>query len=329
MATIRKRGPRQWEVRIRRKGHPVQCRTFETKETAERWARDIESEMDKGVFVDRTEAEETTLTQALDRWEKEFLPKLSPTSHETERSRVRSLKRHPMTAMSLARIRGKDITEFIYDLEEEEFSSDSIRLYLATVSRVFNAARMSWGMEYLVNPVPLAKNARPKGSAGRERRREGNEEEALIEAAGDHFKPVIRWAIKTAMRRGEIAALQWRDVNFARCTALVRKSKNGEVRTIPLSAAAVAILKSLPHRLDGSVFGMTEGAITQAMIDTCDRAAIADLRFHDLRHEATSRLFENTDLDAIEIASITGHKSMQMLKRYTHLRADRLAKRLG
>jgi integrase len=74
---------------------------------------------------------------------------------------------------------------------------------------------------------------------------------------------------------------------------------------------------------------MTEGAITQAMIDTCDRAAIADLRFHDLRHEATSRFFENTDLDAIEIASITGHKSMQMLKRYTHLRADRLARRLG
>ncbi len=329
MAAIRKRGQRQWEVRIRRKGHPVQCRTFDTKETAERWAREVESEMDKGVFVDRSEAEETTLVEALERWEKEFLPKLSPTSHETERSRVRSLKRHPMTAMNLARIRGKDIVEFIYDLEEEEFSSDSIRLYLATLSRVFNAARMAWGMEYLINPVPLAKSARPKGSTGRERRLEGNEEESLIEAAGDHFKPVIRWAVETAMRRGEIAALQWRDVNIARRTAFVRRSKNGEVRTVPLSGAAVAVLHSLPRRLDGGVFGMTEGAITQAMIDTCNRAKIDGLRFHDLRHEATSRFFENTDLDAIEIASITGHKSMQMLKRYTHLRADRLAKRLG
>jgi integrase len=329
MATLRKRGPQQWEVRIRRKNHPVQCHTFETKETAERWARQIEGDMDKGVFVDRSEAEETTLAQGLDRWEKEFLPKLASSSHETEKSRIRSLKRHPMTALSLARIRGKDIVEFIYDLEEEDFSPDSIRLYLATLSRVFNAARMTWGMEYLINPVPLAKSARPKGSTGRERRLEDGEEKKLLDAAGHHFKPVAKWAIETAMRRGEIASLEWRDINIARRTALVRKSKNGEVRTVPLSSTAIAILQSLPRRLDGCVFGMTTGAITQAMIDTCERAKIEDLRFHDLRHEATSRLFENTDLDAIEIASITGHKSMQMLKRYTHLRADRLARRLG
>ncbi len=109
MATIRRRGPKQWEVRVRREGQPVQCHTFDTKETAERWAREIEGQMDKGAFVDRSEAEDTTLSLALDRWEKEFLPKLSPTSHETEKSRVRSLKRHPMTSMFLARIRGKDI----------------------------------------------------------------------------------------------------------------------------------------------------------------------------------------------------------------------------
>jgi integrase len=329
MATIRRRGLKQWEVRVRRKGHPVQCRTFDTKETAERWARDVESEMDKGVFVDRSEAEETTLAEALDRWVKEFLPKLSPITHETEKSRIRSLKRHPLTSTSLARIRGKDIVEFIYDLEEEEFSTDSIRLYLATLSRVFNAARMTWGMEYLVNPVPLAKHARPKGSTGRERRLEGDEQQRLINSAGDHFRPVALWAIETAMRRGEIAALQWRDINIARRTALIRKSKNGEIRTVPLSSSAISVLESLPRRIDGLVFGMTGGAITQAMIDTCVRAEISDLRFHDLRHEATSRFFENTDLDAIEISSITGHKSMQMLKRYTHLRADRLAKRLG
>lgn len=328
MATIRKRGHRQWEARVRRKGVPVQCRTFDTKETAERWARQVEGEIDKGAFVDRSEAEDTTFTDALDRWEKEYLPKLAESSHQTEKSRIKALKCHPLATMALAQLRGRDVVEFIYDLEADEYSADSIRLYLATISRVFNAARMAWGMDYLVNPVPLAKHARPKGSTGRERRLEGDEEAKVLSHAGPNFRPVFSWAVATAMRRSEIARLEWRDVSLERRTALVRRSKNGEVRTVPLSSKAIEILSKLEAR-SGSVFDMTEGAITQAMIDACDRAKVDDLRFHDLRHEATSRMFEETDLDAVEIATITGHKSMQMLKRYTHLRAHKLAKRLG
>ena len=328
MATVRKRGHKQWEVRVRRKGVPVQCRTFDTKEVAKKWARQVEGEIDRGAFVDRSEAEETTLTEALDRWVQEYLPKLAASSHETERSRVRQLKRHPLALGALAQIRGRDVVEFIYDLEAEDYSPDSIRLFLATISRVFNMARMAWGMDYLVNPVPLAKHARPKGSTGRTRRLEEGEEAAVLTHAGINFKPVFEWAVVTAMRRSEIARLAKRDIDFANRTALVRRSKNGEERTVPLSSAAVRILSSLPER-GGPIFGMTEGAITQAMIDACDRAKVEDLRFHDLRHEATSRLFEDTDLDAVEIATITGHKSMQMLKRYTHLRAHKLAKRLG
>ncbi|MCW6510065.1 tyrosine-type recombinase/integrase [Lichenifustis flavocetrariae] len=328
MATIRKRGHKQWEARVRRKGVPVQCRTFDTKETAERWARQVEGEIDKGSFVDRSEGEDTTFAEALDRWEKEYLHKLAESSHQTETSRIKALKRRPLATTALAKVRGRDIVEFIYDLEEEEYSSDSIRLYLATISRVFNAARMAWGMEYLVNPVPLAKHARPKGSTGRERRLEGDEEARVLAYAGPNFRPVFSWALATAMRRSEIVRLEWRDVNLERRTALVRRTKNGEVRTVPLSSAAVGILFKLGART-GAVFGMTEGAITQAMIDACDRAKVDDLRFHDLRHEATSRMFEETDLDAVEIATVTGHKSMQMLKRYTHLRAHKLARRLG
>ena len=328
MATIRKRGHKQWEARVRRKGVPVQCRTFDTKETAERWARQVEGEIDKGAFVDRSEGEDTTFAEALDRWMEEYLHKLAESSHQTEKSRIKALKRHPLAAMALAQIRGRDVAEFIYDLEAEEYSADSIRLYLATISRVFNAARMAWDMEYLVNPVPLAKHARPKGSTGRERRLEGDEEAKVLTHAGPNFRPVFSWAVATAMRRSEIARLEWRDLNLERCTALVRRSKNGEIRTVPLSSAALDVLSKLQSRT-GSVFGMTEGAITQAMIDACDRAKVDDLRFHDLRHEATSRMFEDTDLDAVEIATITGHKSMQMLKRYTHLRAHKLAKRLG
>ena len=77
------------------------------------------------------------------------------------------------------------------------------------------------------------------------------------------------------------------------------------------------------------VFGMSADAITQAMEQARKLADIEDLHFHDLRHEATSRLFEDTDLDIMEIRAITGHRSLQMLARYSHLRTHRLAERLA
>jgi integrase len=80
---------------------------------------------------------------------------------------------------------------------------------------------------------------------------------------------------------------------------------------------------------ENSVFGISSESITQAMIKACKKVNLENLRFHDLRHEATSRLFENTDLDLMEIRAITGHKTLQMLVRYTHLRTARLADRLA
>jgi len=97
---------------------------------------------------------------------------------------------------------------------------------------------------------------------------------------------------------------------------------------VPLSSRAVAVLDSLPRTLDGRVFGTTYEGIHQAFVRACRRADIEDLRFHDLRHEATSRLFEK-GFNPMEVSSITGHKTLQMLKRYTHLRAEDLAKRMG
>ncbi|MEK8089900.1 tyrosine-type recombinase/integrase [Thermithiobacillus plumbiphilus] len=98
------------------------------------------------------------------------------------------------------------------------------------------------------------------------------------------------------MRRIELSELRWEDVDLAGGTVYVRDPKNRHPQTVPLSHGAVA--------------GLT------------------GLVFHDLRHEATSRLFERTDLDIMEIRTITGHETLQMLARYTHLRTARLAQRL-
>lgn len=97
---------------------------------------------------------------------------------------------------------------------------------------------------------------------------------------------------------------------------------------MPLSTRAVAILKALPATVERRVFPVTQAQVTHAFARTRKRAGLDGLRFHDLRHEATSRFFEK-DLEVTEVATITGHKTLQMLKRYTHLRAHKLAAKLG
>ncbi|MES9995629.1 tyrosine-type recombinase/integrase [Desulfovibrio aminophilus] len=325
MASIRKRGPRQWEVRIRKKGYPVQSKTFETKVTADAWARMVESEMDRGIFVSREEAESTTLKSALDRYIREYAPRLS--DPKREENRAQAIQRRSLSSKVLANIRGGDLSDFIKEREAEGVSGNTIRLDLALLSKLFELARKDWGMESLSNPVRNV--SKPKTSNGRTRRLEGDEEKRLLEECSGVFREVVRFALETAMRRTEIASLIWSDVDLKRRFVHLPQTKNGESRSVPLSPDAVAILAGLPRNISGIVFGMSPEQITTSMVQARRAAGIKDFRFHDLRHEATSRFFENTDLDVMEIKAITGHKSMQMLARYSHLRACKLADRLA
>ena len=132
------------------------------------------------------------------------------------------------------------------------------------------------------------------------------------------------------MRRGEIAALEWKHIDLKKKTAYLPRTKNDEERIVPLSPTAAQILENLGGGCtNGNVFGVSATQITHTFIKACEKAKIEDLTFHDLRHEATSRFFENTDLDVMEIKSITGHKTLQMLARYSHLRTHRLVNRLA
>jgi integrase len=122
--------------------------------------------------------------------------------------------------------------------------------------------------------------------------------------------------------------LLWENVDLKKRTAHLPTSKNGDARTVPLSSRAVVTLEALPRNLDGRVFGATYEGVKQSYNRACKRANITGLTFHDLRHEATSRLFKK-GFNPMEVSAITGHKTLQMLKRYTHLRAEDLAKRMG
>ncbi|MHB1765544.1 MAG: tyrosine-type recombinase/integrase [Gammaproteobacteria bacterium] len=333
MATFRQRtGPRGqmvWQAQIIRQGFPPQYRTFDTKGQAEAWARRVEGEMDSGSFLDRSEGDRTTVAEAFERYAREITPSKSRENQRSERSRINGLQQSPIAKIALSRLTGKDVADYIRWRQGTGVAAATVHHDLRRISHLYTVARASWGMTYLVNPVPLAKTARPKLPRGRERRLEPGEEERLLEASQPQFGAVLRFALATAMRRGEIVSLRWEQVDLKRRAVLLTETKNGETRTVPLSPAALEVLRSIPRRIDGSVFGMSGNAIHLAWDRLMRKTGIKELRFHDLRHEAISRLFEDTDLDIMEIRAISGHKTLQMLARYTHLRTHRLADRLA
>src|SRR5262249_15605795 len=139
---------------------------------------------------------------------------------------------------------------------------------------------------------------------------------------------LILFAIETGLRRGELNRARWGHIDVERRVMVIPESKNGHRRTVPLSMQAVAILARAGQGSgDDLVFGLKAESMTQSFRRACRRAGIEDLRLHDLRHEATSRLFEK-GLSVMEVATITGHKTLQMLKRYTHLKAVDLVAKL-
>jgi integrase len=140
--------------------------------------------------------------------------------------------------------------------------------------------------------------------------------------------PLVKLALETAMRRGELLALQWEHIDLSVQTALLPMTKNGTARVVPLSKKAVAVLAELPRRGDGPVFPISHMTMHNCFRDACKRASINNLHFHDLRHTATSRLAEKLP-NVIELASVTGHQTIQMLKRYYHPNAEALAQKLG
>ena len=344
MAYFRKRSG-SWEASIEKKGYPRISRTFDTKTQAEAWAKVTEAEMLRGAFVSRKESENTTLSDALERYKKEITERKKGAYQESRR--IELLKAHKLGIRFLASIQGKDIAEY-RDERAKSVSEATVRRELTILSHLFEVARKEWGMEGLLNPVQSIRLPSGRGIE-RDRRLKSEEKAALLKACDDYggdLPHIVRFALETAMRRGEITGMMWNMVNLKNRTVVLPETKNGEKRDVPLSREAMRILSELPRRLDGRVFGYKDShSITQAFIRALSRARLAyekecsekgekpdpsylvDLTFHDLRHEAASRFFEK-GLNPMQVAAITGHKTLQMLKRYTHLKAEDLAELL-
>lgn len=324
MATITQRESGRWQAKVRRADAPSISRTFRTQIDAEGWARKQESDIERGVWRDASEAESTTLAECLDRYIQEWVPRKSDPARE--RSHVNAVRIVPLARRSMARIRSADVAAARDAWASDGHAPATIVRRLAVLSRVFNLARREWGMESLVNPVESV--SKPRVSNARNRRVSQDEIDSLCVATGSvELGAFIRLAVETAMRRGELCNLRWEHVDLRACTAYLPHTKNGSSRTVPLSTRALSALRSLPRHIEGRVFRLKPDSVSQAFDRACQRAGLDGLHFHDLRHEATSRLADV--LQAHELAKVTGHKDMRMVLRYYHPRATDLAKKLG
>lgn len=327
MAAIDRRG-KYWRARIRRSGFPFQTRSFDTKVEAEAWARGEERDMDRGSWVDRTEAEKNTLGDVIAR----YLREVTPTKRGAgpEASRLNALARRPLAQLKMSAVSSKHVAAYRDD-RSKQVSAGTVNKELNHLSHVFETARREWGISMHENPVRHIR--RPTAPRPRSRRLEGDEGERLLSACAasrnPYLLPIVMLALETAMRQGELVGLRWVHVDLKKRVAYLPLTKNGEARAVPLSRAAGKVLEHLPKSISGQVFpGLTTEAVKRAFIRATVRANITDFHFHDLRHEATSRLAES-GLDVVKVASITGHKTLQVLYRYyVHLRAENLAKEL-
>ena len=206
--------------------------------------------------------------------------------------------------------------------------SGTVRRELSVLHHCFEIARKEWGIPLNVNPV--GQITLPNTANPRNRRTSPEELDRLMlgctRGRSPLLAPIIRFAIETGMRRGEIVTAKWTDLDFDQSTLLIPITKNGHPRTIPLSPKARAILRDLPQT-DVHIFPISGNAVRLAWVRLKRRVGITDLRFHDLRHEAISRFFE-MGLSVPEVALISGHRDPRMLFRYTHLRAEDVAKKL-
>ncbi len=348
-AGIQVRGPHQFRAQVRRNG-VYQTKTFETLREAQQWRRIMEGKVSGDEFVDLKLARATTLAQACE-WMLEG--KLYGNNPDAKNmvAKLRYWRGSKFADWSLLSIHDWDLIEWRREVLDEDNAEDGepcgpdAECAPQTVIHRLNGLSkliQFWSRAHKV-PIdnPVKPGVRPRKPDGRDRRVSDKEEKRLLDAAAKSSRPWLKAAIiiaiETCLRQGELAGLTWDRVKLTGQYPHVDllKTKNDRPRRVPLSIRAITAFKSLrlKESEEESVFRPvlpveTARGIIHAFRDATDDKKFPDLRWHDLRHEGVSRLFELTDLRDNEIMAITGHLTPAMLTRYTHLRADRLGTRL-
>lgn len=243
--------------------------------------------------------------------------------------RLRALQRRWIAQLRLDQLTPERLGKYRNE-RLEVVGAGTVLRELAYFSSIINHARFEWGLQ-IENPVqrirkPVAPPGRKRILTDAELQRLFCAAEPSIKSSNPYLPYVLKFAYESAMRRGEILGMRWSVVNLDARTVHIPLTKNGTSRVVPLSTAAVRVLEEVP-RSGELVFPITGYALSAAFDRIRTKADIQDFHFHDLRHMAITRLSEKLP-NVIELAAVSGHKSLKMLQRYYHPSTERLVQKL-
>jgi integrase len=342
-----------YRVKVRMLGYAPETATFTSLTRAKKWAQDTESAMRDGRHFITAEAKKHTMGDAIDKYLAEVLP-LKPKNAPATKAQLLWWKEQigikVLSAVSSTLVdekKTKLTTEPIKFTRKEtqadgtkveivterQRSPATVNRYLAALSQVFTEVCGVWKwMPREQNPMAGMK--KHKESSGRVRYLKDDERESLLlacKASGNSFLfPIVAIAISTGARYGEIMGLTWDDVDFLQRRIILRDTKNGDTRAVPLAGLAFDELKTLSKvkRIDTKLIFASKVVkvgkpikpilVRKAWETALKKAGIENFKFHDLRHTAASYLAMN-GASLAEIAEVLGHKTLQMVKRYAHL----------
>jgi integrase len=332
MASIQKRGS-TYRARVIRRGYPTQSKTFNTRLEAVKWARNIESKIDEGHFESNSMRSKRMLDQSM--------PFSDAVNRYIETHSIHKKNYRSETGIFKTLIkRWEDKTVFEVnkhavtllrdDLVKLGRSGDTINHYFNAISKLYQMLADELSVD-IANPIKAIK--RMPSNPGRNVRLTG-EAEALFISCCQQTKPndladLVQFAIETGMRRGELLGIRWSDIDLEHRRIYLHTTKNGESRQVPLTIKAIQIIKNIRQREPQSetLFTCSTPALRKGFHKARQMAKdlwigigknpFSDWKFHDTRHEALSRL-SDAGLNAIELAHISGHKTMACLRRYTH-----------
>jgi len=340
MATIRKNG-KSWQAVIRKTGRKQQSKCFPLKRDAEAWANIVESEMIRGTFVDTATANATSLAQCLDDYEEEQT-QAGRRSLKQLKSQLNIIRRSDLVKLSLANVTPSDIVKFQKQRMATGIKTATYIKDHNLLHTIFETIQRGWGIHLPKgNPVKLISKPKHKDPTSRSRRLNDGEEGKLLDYLENHTEQidlVVRFALATGMRRGEILNIRFMDINTAKREINIPVTKTNHPRVIPMLPGVQSLIRWRSRVIiakdgEGSItpsrllFSVKPDSVTQAFARACKAQGIDGLTLHDCRHEAISRLFEQ-GLDMMEVSLISGHKSFDMLKQYTHLRPQSVLDKL-
>lgn len=308
MATYQERGGRIRAI-VRRKGHAPVSKSFDRKTDAVKWARDIESGLDKGHFVQSKES----VAAVLERYRDEV--SCDKRGWKWEQNRLTAIIKQPWSALKASEC-GDELNRWAQK-RRKQVSDATVNRELNILSAAFTHAIKIWRVKLHRNPVSDV--ARPPNNKARNRRLSAAEVQMFWQhdRGREHsirwYIPImVEFGIETGLRLSEMCNLEWSQVNEAESWLHVAKSKNGDSRNVPMSPRAKELLKLLPQGTN--VFPVQEGSFGVIFRRVCKELGIVDLHFHDTRHEAVSRLAKIYPV--LQLAAISGHRNLKSLQVY-------------